>query len=239
MTIGSLFSGIGGLELGLERAGHGPVRWQVEINPFCRRVLAKHWPDAERFGDVRAVGVQNLAPVRVICGGFPCQDVSQARSARPIPGLAGEQSSLWAEFARIVHELRPRAVVVENVASGKQRWLPQVRRDLHLLGYGSSAVEVAAEDVGGTHARRRIFVVGHPYANSKPVGPIDVEVAELSPDARTMWNGWLSEPRSLRMDDGVPGGVDRVRALGNAVVPQCAEVVGRMLSAALRAGEAK
>jgi DNA (cytosine-5)-methyltransferase 1 len=229
VSIGSLFSGIGGLELGLERAGLGPVRWQVEINPFCRRVLAKHWPDAERFDDVRAVGVQNLAPVAVLCGGFPCQDVSQAGSARPVPGLAGEQSSLWAEFARIIHELRPPTVVVENVASGKQRWLPQVRRDLHLLGYDSTAILVAAEDVGGTHPRRRVFVVGYPYADGKPVVSFDGEVAGVPQDAGAMWNGWVSEPRSLRMDDGVSRGVDRVRALGNAVVPQCAEVVGRML----------
>jgi DNA (cytosine-5)-methyltransferase 1 len=229
MSIGSLFSGIGGLELGLERAGLGPVRWQVEINPFCRRVLAKHWPDAERFDDVRAVGVQNLAPVAVLCGGFPCQDVSQAGSARPAPGLAGEQSSLWAEFARIIHELRPPTVVVENVASGKQRWLPQVRRDLHLLGYDSRAVEVAASDVGGPHRRRRIFVVGNPYGDRKPVVSFDGEVAGVPTMAGGVWNGWVSAPPLVRVDDGIPGWMDRLTALGNAVVPQCAEVVGRMI----------
>jgi DNA (cytosine-5)-methyltransferase 1 len=229
VSIGSLFSGIGGLELGLERAGHGPVKWQVEINPFCRRVLAKHWPDAERFDDVRAVGVQNLSPVRILCGGFPCQDVSQAGSARPVPGLGGDKSSLWAEFARIIHELRPRSVVVENVASGKQRWLPQVRRDLHLLGYDSTALEVDARTVGSPHGRRRVFVVGYAYGDRESVVAVDGEVARVPGVAEGLWNGWVSEPELVRVDDGVPGWMDRLSALGNAVVPQCAEVVGRMI----------
>ena len=112
MRIGSLFSGIGGLELGLERAGVGRVAWQVEIDPFCRAVLAKHWPDVERFEDVRSVGASNLSPVDVICGGFPCQDVSLAGLGR---GLEGERSGLWFEYLRIVTEMRPRFVVVENV----------------------------------------------------------------------------------------------------------------------------
>ena len=229
MKIGSLFAGIGGLELGLERAGLGAVAWQVEIDPFCRSILAKHWPKAERFVDVRTVGVQNLAPVDVICGGFPCQDVSQAASRRPKPGLGGHLSSLWEEFARVIGEMRPRVVVVENVASGKQRWLPQVRRDLHLLGYASDALEIAASDVQAPHARKRIFVVGHPYFDGKLVIAFDEEMARLPQDAGTMWNGWEHEPRSLRMDDGIPFGVDRLRALGNAVVPQCAEAIGRMI----------
>ena len=229
MSIGSLFSGIGGLELGLERAGHGPVSWQVEIDPFCRSVLAKHWPDVQRFDDVRAVGVQNLSPVRILCGGFPCQDVSQAHSCKPKPGLGGDSSGLWAEFARVIHELRPPIVVVENVASGKQRWLPQVRRDLHLLGYDSDALEIAASDVQATHSRRRIFVVGYPYGHRESTLAFHEEVAGVPKDAGTMWNGWVSEPRSLRMDDGIPFGVDRLRALGNAVVPECAEAIGRMI----------
>lgn len=134
---GSLFSGIGGLELGLEWAGVGHTAWQVEMDPFCRSVLAKHWPNVERHVDVREVGAASLARVDLICGGFPCQDVSSAGARR---GLAGKRSGLWFEYRRIVDELRPAWVVVENVTSGKKLWLPQVRADLEQLGYGVRAV---------------------------------------------------------------------------------------------------
>jgi DNA (cytosine-5)-methyltransferase 1 len=108
LTIDSLFSGIGGLEIGLEWAGLGPVLWQVERDPFCLRKLAWRYPDAARFDDVKSVGAANLAPVDLICGGFPCQDVS---SAGKRVGLAGARSGLWYEFARIVGEMRPRWVI--------------------------------------------------------------------------------------------------------------------------------
>src|SRR6185436_8967518 len=104
LTIGSLFAGIGGLELGLEMAGLGPVVWQVETDAACRDVLAMHWPKAERFHDVRAVDASALAPVDIVCGGFPCQDLSHAGKGK---GLAGERSGLWFEFERIVQELGP------------------------------------------------------------------------------------------------------------------------------------
>jgi DNA (cytosine-5)-methyltransferase 1 len=228
VTIGSLFSGIGGLELGLERAGFGPVLWQVEKEPYCRAVLARHWPDAEQFDDVRTVGKYNLRRASIGCGGFPCQDVSQAARGRN-DGLDGEQSGLWSEFKRIIDELRFDAVVVENVYSGKNRWLPTVRRDLHVLGYDSVALEVSAADVGANHLRRRIFVVAYAYVHREPVVTLDGEVARLPSHAGAMWNGWSSEPQPLRMDDGIPRGMDRVVALGNAVVPQCAELVGRFI----------
>ena len=111
MNVGSLFAGIGGFDLGFERAGMR-VAWQVELDPYCRAVLARHFPDAARFEDVCEVGARNLAPVDLICGGFPCQDLSPAGRGA---GIDGARSGLWAEFARIVRELRPRYVVVENV----------------------------------------------------------------------------------------------------------------------------
>ena len=101
-TFGSLFAGIGGLDLGLERAGWR-CRWQVELDPFCERVLAKHWPDVRRYGDIRSVGA-DLAPVELICGGFPCQPVSHAGKRR----AQADARWLWPEFARVVRAVRPR-----------------------------------------------------------------------------------------------------------------------------------
>ena len=118
LTVGSLFTGIGGIDLGLERAGMR-VLWQVEIDDWCRRVLAKHWPDVERFADVRDVGAHNLAPVDVICGGFPCQPVSTAGKQR---GRADERW-LWPEFARIVRGLPP-ARLAEAFAGTLPRGTP-------------------------------------------------------------------------------------------------------------------
>lgn len=160
LAIGSLFSGIGGLELGLEACGLGPVLWQAEIDPFCRAVLAKHWPDARRYEDVRAIDETTERP-DVICGGFPCQDLSLAGKRA---GLGAERSGLWWEFRRIVRVLQPRFVVVENVFSAWRNWLPIVRRGLWKVGYASVPVRVSAADVGADHERARCFVVAA-YAN--------------------------------------------------------------------------
>src|SRR5687767_562507 len=112
MTFGSLFAGIGGFDLGFERAGMR-CEWQVEIDPYCRRVLAKHWPDVRRWDDVRTFPPDGDWGVDVICGGFPCQDISAAGKQA---GIEGERSGLWGEYERIIRVLRPRIVVVENVA---------------------------------------------------------------------------------------------------------------------------
>jgi DNA (cytosine-5)-methyltransferase 1 len=155
--IGSLFSGIGGLELGLESAGLGPVAWQVEQDPFCRAVLARHWPEADRsVTDVRAAGAATLPRVDLLCGGFPCQDLSFAGKGA---GLAGERSGLWFEFARIVRELRPRCAVVENVAALLSRGLGTVLGDLAAAGYDARWRCIRASDVGAPHRRERLFIV--------------------------------------------------------------------------------
>ena len=262
MRIGSLFSGIGGFELGLERAGVGHTVWQVEKDLFCRRVLAKHWPSVERYEDVREVGSASLPMVDVICGGFPCQDVSGAGKGA---GLAGARSGLWYEYRRIVSETRPRFVVVENVASGARRWLPHVRRDLHVLGYRTRAFSLSAFDVGAPHLRRRVFVLaaeservklrneqgwrGGPNrqgatesandgAGGVATDPDSVREPQPQRGQREQWrwsrngSGWQAEPPVCGVDDGPARRLDRARrlkALGNAVVPQCAEVIGRIL----------
>lgn len=177
MRIGSLFSGIGGLELGLERSGLGQVVWQVERDPFCRRVLEKHWPHVRRYDDVCDVGAENLERVDLVCGGFPCQDVS---SAGRRAGLDGSRSGLWFEFARVVDELRPRWVVVENVASGARLWVDAVRESLGLLGYASLPIPIEAADCGALHRRTRVFIVAHTHGDSQLAGTFDAKVAGAS-----------------------------------------------------------
>lgn len=231
MTIGSLFSGIGGLELGLERAGHGPVLWQVEKDAACRSVLAYHWPKTERFNDVCAVGRRELAKVRIICGGFPCQGVSDA-SHGACDGLDDPRSALWREFRRIVYELCPEWVIVENVdGAARYRWVPIVRSDLWDVGYSSVPIRVRASDLGAPHAGSRIFIAAT-YRKSESARTLDEKVAllpELATDLRKDWGQPSSE--ALGVVDGLSGRVDRVRLrqLGNAVVPQCAELVARII----------
>lgn len=235
LTIGSLFSGIGGLELGLEWAGLGPVLWQVEKDEFCRRVLAKHWPDVPRWNDVETVRGVQLPVVDLICGGFPCQDVSSAGYGG---GLRGPRSGLWYEFWRLVKESGPRFVVVENVSSGKARWLRSVRHHLHMLGYRTRALGVAAADVRAPHRRARVFVVADTAGERR--GPRLDERAAARPggqhQARSREDGeagpWGErEPAVVRVVHGLPPGLDgaRRRGLGNAVVPQCAQVVGEVI----------
>lgn len=168
MTVGSLFSGIGGLELGLERAGLGPVMWQAERDPYCLAVLRRHWPDARRFSDVREVG-SGAARVDVVCGGFPCQPVSLAgrRLAQ------ADERWLWPEFARVIRAVEPKVVVIENVPGLRTAGLRDVLADLADLGFDAEWTCVAAgEDprrthgwphAGAPHERRRIFLVAtHP-----------------------------------------------------------------------------
>ena len=158
LTIGSLFSGIGGLEIGLEVAGVGKTIWQVEQDDFCRNVLAKHWPEAERFDDIKTVGANNLRYADIICGGFPCQDISLAGSGA---GLAGERSGLWGEMYRVIREIRPRFVIVENVPALTSRGLGAVLGDLASCGYDAEWDCVSAASIGACHRRDRLFIIAY------------------------------------------------------------------------------
>lgn len=290
MRIGSLFSGIiGGLELGLEWAGVGRTVWQVERDPFCRAVLARHWPDAARYDDVRAVtGIHTetcgmdvdcmgckstiLEAVDVLCGGFPCQNVSHAGNRE---GIHGAQSSLWREFARLIGELEPLAVLIENSDALVTRGLDVVLSDLARLGYEAEATIVRASDVGAPHHRPRTFVLAHTShdgfegctTDDGASGALDEQRWGV-PHRRGLVGlvgglGAATQPRLGGGDDGLPtrmephrwpafrgcapgpgerrtlrGGThrrERLHALGNAVVPQVAEVVGRMLLQRLEA----
>lgn len=233
LTVGSLFAGIGGFDLGFERAGL-EIRWQVEIDPFCRAVLAKHWPDVRRYEDVRTVGSE-LEYVDVIVGGFPCQDISFAGGGA---GLDGERSGLWVEYRRLVGELRPRYVVVENVAALTARGLGQVLSDLADRGFDAEWAGLPACAFGTPHARQRLFVMA--YAHSQHGRPRlrdsvaqafrPLQTVDGFESARADYRERLANPSALYRDaDGIPNRLERNRAIGNSVHPAVAEWIARRL----------
>lgn len=223
-----LFSGIGGFSLGLERAGMRTVAF-CEIDPFCRRVLAKHWPGVPIFHDVRELFADAVGPVDVICGGFPCQDISVAGKGA---GLAGERSGLWGEFARLIGELRPNYIIVENVSALLGRGIGVVLGDLASLGYDAEWHCIQAANVGAAHIRDRVWILAYPGGERRrqqaeePIFPGRAAV-EFCP-----W--WCVEPDVGRVAYGVPAQMDRGRGLGNAVVPQIPEIIGRAIIEAER-----
>jgi len=157
MRFGSFFSGIEGIGLGLERAGM-TCRWQVEIDPYCLAVLRKHWPDVPKYGDIRALTGDELEPVDLICGGFPCQPVSLAGRRRG----AADERWLWPEFARLLRVLRPRFALLENVpgllAGGG---MAEVLGDLAALGFDAEWDCIPAAAVGAPHLRYRVFICAY------------------------------------------------------------------------------
>lgn len=292
MRYGSLFSGIGGIDLGFDRAGMECV-WQVEIDDYATKVLEKHWPKVHREKDIRDCGAHNLEWVDVIAGGFPCQDISYAGRGA---GLDGERSGLFFEAVRVVRELQPRFVVLENVAALLTRGLDRVLGTLAEIGFDAEWHCIPAAAVGAPHIRDRVFVLAYSHcdrreqwgtkcegqqrstalvepssfvadtnlqhgqrgsesrqserqerkARAKPSGSgSDVAHADSSGFAdtsgcqeiakcgwqrtisRSSW--WDVEPDVGRVANGVSARVDRLRGLGNAVVPQVAEWIGRRL----------
>ncbi len=307
MTFGSLFAGIGGFDLGLERAGM-ECKWQVEVDPFCQKVLASHWPQVKQYGDIKECGKHNLEPVDLICGGFPCQPFSVAGKR----GGTEDDRYLWPEMLRVISELKPTWVIGENVPGIIQMALEGVLSDLENQGYECQALLIPACGVDAPHRRNRVWVVayrnareclqqtdevpargyapndgcttvayteserpgeegklqcprsaewitggceavansiclnddrggygasavfgkwgatsrlsgcaGVSYANSEPMGRVA--------NPRSECCEWLPEPSIRRVADGIPHRVDRLRALGNAVVPQIPEILGRMI----------
>lgn len=240
MTFGSLFAGIGGIDLGLERAGMR-CAWQVEIDDYASKVLAKHWPNVPRFRDVRDCGAHNLTAVDLIAGGFPCQDISYAGKGA---GLTGERSGLWFEFARIIGELRPRYAIVENVAALLDRGMGDVLGTLASFGYDAEWHCIPAIAVGAPHIRDRTFIVA--YTPEERRAPAQILTRERLDSFAKASSGWWRERYSNTHDGrmrpvphgivwgvghGVPVVVDRLGGLGNAVVPQVAEFIGRCIVA--------
>ena len=161
MTHGSLFTGIGGIDLGFEWAGI-ETKWQVEIDDYCQELLSVRFPHTEKFTDVRKVGSHNLEKVDIISGGFPCQDISVAGKGA---GIEGERSGLWTELHRVISELRPRFAFIENVPMLTIRGGGRVIADLAEIGYDAEWQIVGADDVGAWHRRKRIWIVAYPNSN--------------------------------------------------------------------------
>lgn len=285
-----LFSGIGGFSLGLERTGGFETVAFCEIEDYPRRVLAKHWPNVFIYDDVRTLTADALArdgiAVDVICGGFPCQDISFAGKRA---GLQGQRSGLWSEYARLIGELRPRYVIVENVPGLLNLGMGTVLGDLSALGYDATWDCIPAAAVGAPHRRDRVWIVGHTNNRSEPTYAVDGEasgvpfVANARSRRRSGASGrkmeqqgraetkrssadlahahggdghgrggdvqmgrqrlssqaaedgyagrteWFPEPGISRVAHGVSSRVDRLRGLGNAVVPQVVELIGRAI----------
>lgn len=227
LTIGSLFSGIGGIELGLERAGLGSVIWQSENDPYCLKVLAKHWPGVRRYTDVRQIDETAERP-DIVCGGFPCQDISVAGRGE---GIEGKRSGLWSEFNRCLRVVRPSIAIMENVSALLRRGMGRVQGDLAEGGLDTEWDCIPAATVGAPHLRDRLFIVAHPTGGGcgwrwrgKTTSPMESSRLVESRD-------WALEATSrvCRDGNGIPKRLDRLRGLGNAVVPQVAEYIGQMI----------
>lgn len=163
VKIGSLFAGIGGFELGIERAiPNSETIWQVEQNPFCQSILSKHWPKAKIYNDVRDITINNVEPVDVLLGGFPCQDISLAGKQKGVND--GKKSSLWWEMWRIIGDIRPRVVIMENVANIIRLGGSDVVGSLAQIGYDCEWTIISARQFGAPHVRERWFCVA--YTNS-------------------------------------------------------------------------
>lgn len=220
MNVGGLFSGIGGIELGLARAGMD-ILWHAESDDYARRVLARHWPNVPVYRDVRDIDA-TAARVDLLAGGFPCQPISQA--AARTDRAAGW---LWPEFRRVIDLLEPSWVVIENVEALRyaNRGLSEVLSDLASLGFDAEWRSVRASWFGASHHRARLWVVANSYGDGEPALPVDDEAPWLSEPVEAV-PGWRVVP-DLRVADGVPDRVQRRSRLGNAVVPAVAEWIGR------------
>ena len=296
MRVLDLFSGIGGFSLGLERAGMTTAMF-CEIEPYCRRVLAKHWPGVPIHDDIRTldrmVVAEKAGPVDLVCGGFPCTDISVAGKGA---GLSGKNSGLWFEYLRLIQEVAPRWVIIENVPALRYRGLDTVLGGLAALGYDAEWHCIPASAVGAPHRRDRVWLVAHANHGQR-VGQVGALCAgghavgsssEAVADPNGAWQheqagrrlesrlgaafggsdvadsifcrqpiagqlqlagsdppggNWEADPADAhgsgpvesyvgRVAYGVPARVDRLRALGNAVVPQIPEILGRAIMTA-------
>lgn len=293
-----LFSGIGGFSLGLEKTGGFETIAFCEIDEHCHKVLNKHWPSVEQFTNVSQLSyfnrflqqsddgeilrcLEDQTDIDVICGGFPCQDISVAGKQR---GLIDEQgnntrSGLWFEYARLIREIKPRYVIIENVAALRSNGLTQVLQDLRTLGYDAEWNIISARSIGACHLRERLWIIAYP--SSQRLEGCSVTRESISTDreetlsepraagssqcfkttntnnirlwesfttekAKQEWwtkttasqrDWWQAESSICRMDDAISTGLhegerfrkQRIKQLGNSIVPGIVEIIGRAI----------
>ncbi len=254
LNVLDLFSGIGGFSLGLHRTGGFETVGFCEIDPYCRRVLAKNFPGVWIHDDIKTLTAELIAahcgPIDAICGGFPCQDISQAGVGEGIK--EGTRSGLWFEYARLIRQLQPRFAIMENVAGLLSNGLGIVLGNLAEIGYDAEWQSIPAAAVGAPHIRDRIWVLAYPRqkhgrtawrfgAHGRPdelfsqgnyrsaaVGREDRELVALVPGIhpRVAQDWWRNQSRMDRSSHGVSCWMERCCALGNAVVPQVVEYIG-------------
>lgn len=226
------FSGIGGFTLAAERLGGFQTICFVEREPFCQRILSKHWPNIPIHNDITTFSPPPFS-ADVICGGFPCQDISLAGKQAGIQ--QGTRSGLFYELMRVIRLVRPRFIVLENVSAILANGLDTVLGELAEAGFDAEWACVPASALGACHQRDRWWLVA--YSNNKRSQGLRQKL-ELSQSSREIpftwchqprmpesdWRCFVSEPLLRRGDDGLSHRVDRLKSLGNAVVPQVAEI---------------
>ena len=232
LTVGSLFTGIGGIDLGLERAGM-TIKWQSEIDPYCTQILAKHWPTIPNLGDIKTIDWYNVEPVDVIAGGYPCQPFSYAGNRKG----TDDDRHLWPYFYDAIRILRPSYALLENVAGHVTLGFDRVLADLAAIGFDAEWSTVSACSVGAPHSRPRLFCLAYPTPNNEPHEMPDTARRRHAPQpgrsrsAQNRPNWWLPESTLVPMVNGIPRHVvaGPLAALGNAVVPQVAEHVANII----------
>lgn len=246
MKVGSLFSGIGGIDLGLQWAGMETI-WFVEYDKYCQKVLAKHWPGVPCHGDIKTVDFRSLPRPDLLCGGFPCQPVSLAGKC-----LAEKDVRwLWPEMFNAIRILRPKYTLLENVPGLLNRGMSSVLCDLASIGYDAEWETISAYSFGSPQIRKRIFIVAYPqrtcndqsmeerrvfskWENKKKFREKDwfkfiMDPDEMAPSKFIPKGEFTAQPNLIRGDNGIPNIMDRLKCLGNAVVPQVVHWIGERI----------
>ena len=264
-----LFSGIGGFSLGLERTGYFETLAFCEIDQNCQKVLRKHWPLTKIYSDIQDLNGYRFSGIDVVCGGFPCQDISIAGKKKGMKDEHGKRtrSGLWEEMLRIIEESEPRYAIIENVSNLLNKGLARVLKDLHSIGYDAEWHIISAESIGAFHKRERIWIIAYPNSNGSSSRTIKDRQVQANQKRKTqeIYNErekCLTEPIEncailsrgaidhakntqaetfalvssvRRIVNGIPKWLheykrrERIKQLGNSVVPQIPELIGRAI----------